>query len=201
VAAARAAWRTDAAGVGGIAPERLAFLDECGVLTTMARLRGRSPRGERAVGTVPCRHWTRLTGLGALGTGGVVAAMAVEAATDGAVFHAWLDQVPLPELRRTKPDAVLVLDNLGAHKTPAVRDLLDRSGFAHRYLPAYSPDLNPIEPALGQGQIRTAPRRRAHGGGAAPGARPRPRPRHRPGRVGLLPPRRLRLSRVMCGLL
>jgi hypothetical protein len=147
VAAARAAWRTDAAGVGGIAPERLAFLDECGVLTTMARLRGRSPRGERAVGTVPCRHWTRLTGLGALGTGGVVAAMAVEAATDGAVFHAWLDQVPLPELRRTKPDAVLVLDNLGAHKTPAVRDLLDRSGFAHRYLPAYSPDLNPIEPA------------------------------------------------------
>ena len=53
----------------------------------------------------------------------------------------------LPELRRTKPDAVLVLDNLGAHKTPEVRDLLDRSGFACRYLPSYSPDLNPIEPA------------------------------------------------------
>jgi transposase len=42
---------------------------------------------------------------------------------------------------------VLVLDNLGAHKTPAVRGLLDRSGFAHRFLPSYSPDLNPIEPA------------------------------------------------------
>jgi transposase len=147
VAAARAARRTDAAGVGGIAPERLVFLDGCGVLTNMARLRGRSPRGERAAGTVPCGHWTRLTVLGALGTGGVVAAMAVEAATDGAVFHAWLDRVLLPKLRRTKPDAVLVLDNLGAHTTPAVRDLLDRSGFAHRYLPAYSPDLNPIEPA------------------------------------------------------
>ena len=73
--------------------------------------------------------------------------MAVEAATDGAVFHAWLDRVLLPELRRTRPDAVLVLDNLGAHETPAVRGLLDRSGFAHRYLPSYSPDMNPIEPA------------------------------------------------------
>jgi transposase len=147
VAAARAAWRTDAAGVGGIALERLVFLDECGVLTDMARLWGRSPRGTRAYGAVPCGHWTRLTVLGALGTGGMVAAMAVEAATSGAVFHAFLDRVLLPELRRTKPDAVLVLDNLGAHKTPEVRDLLDRSGFAYRYLPSYSPDLNPIEPA------------------------------------------------------
>ena len=147
MAAARAAWRTDAAGVGGIALERLVFLDECGVLTDMARLWGRSPRGTRAYGAVPCGHWTRLTVLGALGTGGMVAAMAVEAATSGAVFHAFLDRVLLPELRRTKPDAVLVLDNLGAHKTPAVRGLLDRSGFAYRYLPAYSPDMNPIEPA------------------------------------------------------
>ncbi len=144
MAAARRAWRTEA---GGIAPERLVFLDECGVLTDMARLWGRSPRGTRACGTVPCGHWTRLTVLGALGSGGMVAAMAVEAATDGAVFHAWLDRVLLPALRRTKPDAVLVLDNLGAHKTPAVRGLLGRSGFAHRYLPSYSPDMNPIEPA------------------------------------------------------
>ena len=146
MAAARAAWPTEA-GIGGIAPDRLVFLDECGVLTNMARLWGRSPRGARAHGAAPCGHWKRLTVLGALGVGGMVAAMATEAATDGAVFHAWLDRVLLPKLRRTKPDAVLVLDNLGAHTTPAVRDLLDRSGFAHRYLPAYSPDLNPIEPA------------------------------------------------------
>ena len=147
MAAARAAWRTDPAGVGGASPERLVFLDECGVLTNMARLWGRSPRGQRARGAVPCGHWRRLTVLGALGTGGMVAAMAVEAATDGAVFQAFLDRVLLPKLRRTKPDAVLVLDNLGAHKTPAVRELLDRSGFAYRYLPSYSPDRNPIEPA------------------------------------------------------
>ena len=132
---------------GGIAPEQLVFLDECGVLTNMARLWGRSARADRPLAAVTCGHWTRLTVLGALGTGGMVAAMAVEAATDGAVFHAFLDRVLLPELRRTKPDAVLVLDNLGAHKTPEVRDLLDRSGFAYRYLPPYSPDMNPIEPA------------------------------------------------------
>lgn len=146
MAAARAAWPTEA-GIGGIAPDRLVFLDECGVLTNMARLWGRSPRGARAYGAAPCGHWKRLTVLGALGVGGMVAAMATEAATSGAVFHAWLDRVLLPELRRAKPDAVLVMDNLGAHKTRAVRDLLDRSGFAYRFLPSYSPDMNPIEPA------------------------------------------------------
>jgi transposase len=151
VAAARAAWRTDAAaGAGGLAPERLVFLDECGVLTSMARLHGRSPRGERARGTVPCGRWTRLSVLGALGREGILAAMSVEAATSGAVFHAYLEQVLLPALREHKPDAVLVMDNLGAHKTPRVRELLDRSGFPYRYLPSYSPDLNPIEPAWAQ---------------------------------------------------
>jgi transposase len=147
VAAARRTWWTEAdGGVGGIGPERLVFLDECGVLTTMARLRGRSPRGTRACASAPFGHWTRLTVLGALGAEGVVGAMGVEAATSGAVFHAYLDGVLLPELRRAKPDAVLVMDNLPAHKAPKVRALLDRSGFAYRYLPAYSPDLNPIEP-------------------------------------------------------
>jgi len=151
VAAARAAWPADAeAGVGGIAPERLVFLDECGVLTGMARLHGRSPRGTRASGEVPHGSWTRLSVLGALGREGMLAAMSVQAATDGAVFRAYLERVLLPELRRAKPDAVLVMDNLGAHKAPKVRGLLDRSGFPYRYPPSYSPELNPIEPAWAQ---------------------------------------------------
>ena len=145
VVQARAAWRTDkVAGVGGVAPERLVFLDECGVLTNMACLYGRAPRGQRARGTAPAGRWERVTVLGALGADGIVAAMSVEAATDAGVFTAYLGQVLLPKLR---PDAVLVLDNLAAHKTPAVRALLDQSGFSYRYLPPYSPDLNPIEPA------------------------------------------------------
>ena len=147
MAQARRAWWTATGGVGGISPERLVFPDECGVLTTMARLHGRSPRGTRARASAPFGHWTRVTVLGALGHGGIVGAMGVEAATSGAVFHAYLDQALLPELRRSRPDAVLVMDNLPAHKAPRVRALLDRSGFGYRYLPAYSPDLNPIEPA------------------------------------------------------
>jgi DDE superfamily endonuclease len=147
VARARETWWTDPDGVGGIGPERLVFLDECGALTNMVRLYGRSPRGTRACASAPFGHWTRLTVLGALGPEGVVGAMSVEAATGTAVFHAHLERVLLPELRRTKPDAVLVMDNLPAHKAPELRALLDASGFAYRYLPAYSPDLNPIEPA------------------------------------------------------
>ena len=146
MAQARRAWRTEVDGVGGISPERLVFLDECGGLTTLSRLHGRSPRGTRACASAPFGHWTRVTLLGALGAAGIVGAMRVEAATSGAVFCAYLEQVLLPELRRTKPDAGLIMDNLPAHKAPRVRALLDRSGFAYRYLPAYSPDLNPIEP-------------------------------------------------------
>lgn len=145
---ARATWLTDAeAGVGGTSPERLVFLDERGVLTNMVRLHGRSPKGERACGTVPCGRWSRPSVLGAPGRDGMAAAMSIEAATDRAVFHACLERVLLPGLRRSKPDAVSVMDNLAAHKTPEVRALLGGSGFAYRYLPAYSPDLNPIEPA------------------------------------------------------
>ena len=154
MAQARQAWRIDPDALGGVSPERLVFLDECGVLTTMSRLHGRSPRGMRACASAPFGHWQRVTVLGALGAEGVVGAMSVQAATSAAVFHAYLDQVLLPELRRAKPDAVLVMDNLAAHKTAPVRALLDRSGFAYRYLPAYSPDLNPIEPAWAKVKAR-----------------------------------------------
>jgi transposase len=123
------------------------FLDESAALTNLVRTHARSPRGERALGAAPCLRWERVTVIGALGLEGIVAAMSVAAAADGAVFRAYLERVLPPELRRRKPDAVLVMDNLAAHKTAAVRDLLDASSFAYRCLPAYSPDLNPIEPA------------------------------------------------------
>jgi transposase len=96
--------------------------------------------------------------LGALGLDGIVAAMSVKAATDEAVFPAFLDEVLLPKLQTARPGAVLLMDNLAAHKTPAVRALLDASGFAYRYLPSHSPDLNPIEPSWAKikGKLRQA---------------------------------------------
>ena len=123
------------------------FLDESAVLTSMARRYGRSPRGQRATAKVPFGTWKRLSVLSALGLEGVLATMSVEDATDGAILAAYLEQVLLPVLREHKPDAVLVMDNLRPHKTPEVQAVLDQSGFPYRYLPAYSPDLSPIEPA------------------------------------------------------
>ena len=144
---ARANSRTDdAAGIGGIAPERLVFIDESAVLTSLARRYGRSPRGQRAYAQVPFGNWKRLSVLSALGIEGVLATMSIEAATDGDTFAAYLEQVLLPVLRERKPDAVLVMDNLRPHKTPEVQAVLDGSGFPYRYLPSYSPDLSPIEP-------------------------------------------------------
>jgi transposase len=138
--------------VGGIAPERLVFLDECGVLTTLTRLYGRSPRGQRATGYVPLGGKKRLSVLGALGTGGMMASLGLHGAVNAASFAAYLEEVLLPDLRRHKPDAVLIMDNLPVHKTARVRAVLDGSGFPYRYLPADSLDPRsasrpePIEP-------------------------------------------------------
>ena len=143
---ARADWQTDTAGIGGIAPERLVFVDESATLTSMARRYGRSPRGERAYAKVPFGPWKRLSVLSALGIEGVLATMSIADATDGDTFAAYLEQVLLPVLRQRKPDAVLVMDNLHPHKSPVVQAVLEGSGFPYRYLPSYSPDLSPIEP-------------------------------------------------------
>jgi transposase len=121
------------------------FVDEAAVTTAMVRARGRAPKGQRAYGTAPAGTWRRLTVLGALGAGGVAGAMSIERATDTAVFLAYLDHVLIPELARRKPGAVVIMDNLSAHKRPAVRARLEAAGLELLLLPRYSPDLNPIE--------------------------------------------------------
>lgn len=110
--------------------------------TALTRAYGRAPRGVRVVDTVPASHWRVWTVLGALTMGGVLAAMTIEAATDGAVFRAYVDEVLVPRLQ---PGQVVVLDNLAAHKARWVREAIEGAGCTLRYLPPYSPDLNPIE--------------------------------------------------------
>jgi len=98
-------------------------------------------------------RWGRLTVLGALALDGIVASRSVAAATGTAVFLAFAEEVLIPVLR-DRPDALVVMDNLGAHKAEAVRGALDRAGLAHRHLPSYSPDMNPIEQAWSKLETR-----------------------------------------------
>jgi transposase len=83
--------------------------------------------------------------LGALACDGLVATMSIEASTSTSVLLAYLEQVLVPALKRTKPDAILVMDNLRPHHATEVRDLLEQAGIGLLYLPRYSPEFNPIE--------------------------------------------------------
>ena len=110
----------------------------------MTRRRGRCRGGARIRESVPEGCWRILTILGAMSTQGMVAAMTIEAATDAEIFLAYLDRVLVPAL---KPGDVVVMDNLSSHKVQGVRERIEQAGAELRYLPPYSPDLNPIEKA------------------------------------------------------
>jgi transposase len=133
-----------AARIGTIAPERLIFLDESGVTTSMTRLRARSTGGGRIHEATPGGHWKIMTILGAMSLRGMVAAMTIEEATDGDIFLAFIEQVLCPAL---KTGDVVVMDNLSSHKSAAVRTSIEKAGAELLYLPPYSPDFNPIEKA------------------------------------------------------
>ena len=125
----------------------LVFLDESGIDTRMVRRYGRAPGGARAHGSAPFGTYQRLTVLGALSLEGLLAPMTTQAATDTDVFLAYLDQVLIPELVKKKPGALVIMDNLKPHKVADVRTKLEAAGLKLLYLPPYSPDFSPIEPA------------------------------------------------------
>ena len=123
-------------------PHNLVFVDETGASTKMTRLYGRCPRGERLVAPVPWGHWKTTTFVGALRQGGLVAPCAFDGPINGEKFRAWVEQFLVPEL---KPGDIVILDNLSSHKVEGVRTAIENAGARLLYLPAYSPDLNPIE--------------------------------------------------------
>jgi transposase len=124
---------------------RLVFIDETAVTTKMVRHYGRSPRGQRLIAKVPHGHWKTLTLIAALRIDGLTAPYVVDGAMDGPSFLAYVEQVLAPTLR--KGDIVL-MDNLRTHKIDGAREAIEAAGAKVRYLPAYSPDLNPIEQAF-----------------------------------------------------
>jgi len=113
----------------------------------MARRYARSPKGKRAVGSVPLAKAARLTIVGALSLDGMLATQSSESAMSTHGFLSYLSEHLIPSLLEVKPDAVVVMDNLRPHRVKAVRELLLGAGLGLIYLPAYSPDLSPIEPA------------------------------------------------------
>ena len=129
----------------GLDPARLVFVDETWAKTNMTRLRGRSPVGERLVAKVPHGHWKTTTLIAALDRGGVRCSATVDGAVNRDVFEAFVEQVLCPTLA---PGDVVVLDNLSSHKGKRARALAEARGATLLFLPAYSPDLNPIELAF-----------------------------------------------------
>ena len=121
---------------------RLVFVDESGAKTNMVRLYGRAMAGQRAIDDTPCGHWCTTTMISSVRLDGSTACMVVDAATSKDIFEAYIEQILLPTL---KAGDIVILDNLSAHKSRHARELIQSVGAELWYLPAYSPDLNPIE--------------------------------------------------------
>ena len=139
VAQARTQWRADQPHLD---PARLVFIDETGASTKMARLRGRAKRGRRVIGRIPWGHWKTVTFVAGLRRDGVTAPFVIDCPMNAVIFLEYLRQCLVPTLR---PGDIVAMDNLPAHKVENVRQVIEAAGAELRYLPPYSPDLNPIE--------------------------------------------------------
>ena len=118
------------------------FLDESGAKTNLTRRCGRALKGQRVHASAPCGHWQTTTMISSIRLDGSTACMALEGTTDTESFRTYVSRVLLPVL---KPDDIVVMDNLSPHKSDPTLALITRVGAQVLFLPAYSPDLNPIE--------------------------------------------------------
>jgi transposase len=124
---------------------KVIFLDESGTQTNMTPRYSRAPRGERAVGSEPRNHEQNTTLVAALSLTGLGEAMTLDGALDGDAFVAYLEAFLVPTLVAGE---IVVMDNLSVHKDKRVRPLIEGAGCTLAYLPAYSPDMTPIEQAF-----------------------------------------------------
>lgn len=139
MARARRRWMREQ---GMFDPARLVFIDETSANTKMVRLSGRCPRGKRLIGRVPQGHWKTITFVAALRRHGMRASQTIDGSMTGKKFLAYVERCLAPTLKRKD---IVMIDNLPAHKTAGIREAIEARGAALRYLPKYSPDLNPIE--------------------------------------------------------
>jgi transposase len=126
-------------------PHRLVFIDETWIKTSMAPLRGWGPKGDRIRAFAPHGRWRTLTFLGALRCDRLTAPCVFDGPINGECFRAYVEQQLVPAL---KPGDIVIMDNLGSHKSAVLRRMIQAAGARLWYLPPYSPDLNPIEQAF-----------------------------------------------------
>jgi transposase len=127
---------------GRLDPRHLVFIDETWAKTNMTPIRGWAPRGQKLVSRAPFGKWRTLTFLAALRHDRIDAPCVIDGPINGQSFTAWVEQFLVPTL---KPGDVVIMDNLGSHKSAAVRQAIRSAGAKLLFLPPYSPDLNPIE--------------------------------------------------------
>ena len=142
VARARRRWIREQ---GWLDTTRLVFIDETAITTNMVRLNGWSPCGERLVADAPMGHWETVTFIAGLRQTGIVAPMVIKGPMNGQAFLAYIEQCLAPTLQYGD---VVVADNVSFHKVAGVEEALRAVGASLRFLPQYSPDLNPIESVL-----------------------------------------------------
>lgn len=126
-------------------PHRLVFIDETSVNTKMTRLRGRSRKGQRLRAKAPFGHWGTQTFIAGLRCDRLTAPWVLDRAMNRSAFDTYVETQLAPTL--SKGD-VVVLDNLAVHKSARAAAILKERGAWFLFLPAYSPDLNPIEMAF-----------------------------------------------------
>lgn len=124
---------------------RIVFIDETGLNTKMARLRGRSAKGQRLVASIPHGHWKTLTFIAGLRHDGMTAPWVLDGPMDGSAFITYIQTQLAPTLQKGD---VVILDNLPAHKVADAKAAIKERGAWLLFLPPYSPDLNPIELAF-----------------------------------------------------
>ena len=108
----------------------------------MEPLRGWALRGERLVAKVPYGHWKTMTFIAALRHDRIEAPWMLDGPVNAAAFQTYVEKALVPTLRQGD---VVIMDNLGSHKSPAVRQAIRSASAKLILLPKYSPDLNPIE--------------------------------------------------------
>ena len=139
VEASREAWFE---GQLDLDPKKLVFIDETSISTSMARRFGWAPRGERCRAPIPFGHWKTTTFVAGLRVDRIDAPMTIEGALNGEAFLAYVEQVLAPTLSKGE---TVVMDNVPLHKVAGVSEAIAAKGASVLYLPAYSPDFDPIE--------------------------------------------------------